>query len=543
MPDAPAPGRRAVVYARYSSDLQSDRSIDDQVALCRAHALREGLTVGRVYADHARTSASLHGRDGILELMVDAKARAFDAVVVESLDRISRDQEDLTGVFKRLDFAGIAILAVHDGRADAVQVGLRGLMGGLFLADLKHKTRRGLQGVIRDGRCAGGRSYGYARVPGQPGVLTIVGHEAETIRRIFALYADGTAPRTIAGLLNADGVPAPRGIRWNASTFNGSPERGYGLLRNPLYQGRIAWNRVRMVRDPDTGRRVNRENPPEQWQWAEAPHLRIVPPALWDRVQARLEAQSRGHPARMDRAPRRPFSGLVRCGSCGGAMVVHDRAGAAVRIRCATARESGSCANTARYRIDRIEAAIFADLRDRLAHPRYLAEFVRAHAEERRRIAAEARRDVAALDRAAATTAARYARLVDMYARGLTDGPAAEADILAAKAAMREAEAARAEAGRPEVVVALHPATVATYAAALDTLSAHLAMPGTPFDPRAVQALRTLISAIVVHKPAAGEDAAVDVHGRLAALLGPDADKVGGVVVARGGLEPPTPRL
>ena len=221
-------GLRAALYARFSTDLQSDRSIDDQLALCREHAGRLGLTVVATYTDRARTSASLIGRDGILRLMEDARAGRFDLVVVEALDRLSRDQEDLAGIHKRLDFGGIGIEAVHDGRADAIQVGIRGLVGHLFLADLKHKVRRGMQGVVRDGRSAGGRAYGYAPVPSQPGELTVVEAEAAVVRRIFGEYLAGDTPRTIAGRLNAEGVPPPRGARWNASGMpmerNSSPQ-------------------------------------------------------------------------------------------------------------------------------------------------------------------------------------------------------------------------------------------------------------------------------------------------------------------------------
>ncbi|MCE8422257.1 recombinase family protein, partial [Rhodovulum sulfidophilum] len=125
-------------------------------------------------------------------------------------------------------------------------------------------------GVIRDGRHAGGQTYGYRGVPGEPGKREIVAHEAEIIREIFAAYVEGKSPRTIAGELNARGIAAPRGPKWNASTLNGNPQRGYGILRNPMYDGRLVWNRVTMVRDPDTGRRVNRENPLDARQEVEA---------------------------------------------------------------------------------------------------------------------------------------------------------------------------------------------------------------------------------------------------------------------------------
>jgi hypothetical protein len=50
-------------------------------------------------------------------------------------------------------------------------------------------------------------------------------------------------------------------------------------------------------------------------------------------------------------------------------MSVHDRKGGAIRIRCSTARESGSCSNTGYYRLDQIEQAVIGQLAEHLAQP------------------------------------------------------------------------------------------------------------------------------------------------------------------------------
>ncbi|MGP3725947.1 recombinase family protein [Cereibacter sphaeroides] len=537
-------GRRAAIYARYSTELQDGRSIDDQVALCREHAARSGLTVVATYDDRAKTSASIFGRDGLARMMEQARARQFDVVIVEALDRLSRDQEDLAHIHKRLSFARIDILTVHEGVADSVSVGLRGLMGTMFLEALKAKTRRGLAGVIRDGRHAGGQTYGYRVVPGEPGKREIVAHEAEIIREIFAAYVEGKSPRTIAGELNARGIAAPRGPKWNASTLNGNPQRGYGILRNPMYDGRLVWNRVTMVRDPDTGRRVNRENPLDARQEVEAEHLRIVPRPLFEAAVRRHAQQAEAvRTGKITKAPPRPFSGLIRCACCGGGMSIHDRCGEAIRIRCSTANESGSCENKARYRLEKIEEAIFHRLRAQLDRPDYLKEFVRVYAEERRRLTETARRDRARLERAAADSRARYMRLVDMMARGLIEGEEADAQVLQAKQA---AEMARSEleiASSEDNVVELHPQATAAYMRAIADLSAALQRGDGTFDATSVEALRRIITEITVHPKDETGDVLVEVRGNMERLLGIDQQIVGGPMVARGGLEPPTPRL
>jgi site-specific DNA recombinase len=139
--------KRAVVYARFSSEKQSDRSIEDQVELCRAFCEREGLRVVSVYDDRAISGASTVNRAGWLKLMRDSTNDKFDVVVSESLDRISRDQEDLARIYKRLRFKQIEIWTVQDGRAGEIHVGVKGLLGALYLKDLAQKTKRGQAGV------------------------------------------------------------------------------------------------------------------------------------------------------------------------------------------------------------------------------------------------------------------------------------------------------------------------------------------------------------------------------------------------------------
>ena len=100
---------RTAIYARFSTELQHERSIEDQFALCRAYAAKNGLEVAAVYDDRARSGASILGRDGLMRMMDAARDGAFDVILVEALDRLSRDQEDLAGIWKRLNFLGIEL--------------------------------------------------------------------------------------------------------------------------------------------------------------------------------------------------------------------------------------------------------------------------------------------------------------------------------------------------------------------------------------------------------------------------------------------------
>ena len=170
-------------------------------------------------------------RAGVQALLGDALRRRFDVVLTESLDRLSRDQEDIAGFYKRTLFAGIKIVTLAEGEISELHVGLKGTMGALYLKDLALKTRRGLEGRVRAGRSGGGLCYGYkiARetdAAGNPirGGRVIDEAEAEVIRRIFRDYAAGRSSRAIAWALNKDGIPGPFGHAWGPSTIHRQPE-------------------------------------------------------------------------------------------------------------------------------------------------------------------------------------------------------------------------------------------------------------------------------------------------------------------------------
>ena len=162
------------LYARYSSELQRDASIEDQLRLCRERARREGWRIADSYSDRSISGSSLI-RPGIQALMEDAQRRRFDIVLAEALDRISRDQEEIAGVYKRLTFAGVRMVTLSEGDITELHIGLKGTMGALYLKDLADKTKRDLRGRIEDGKSGGGNSYGYR-------VVRKTGENGEPIR-------------------------------------------------------------------------------------------------------------------------------------------------------------------------------------------------------------------------------------------------------------------------------------------------------------------------------------------------------------------------
>ena len=207
----------AAIYARYSSDLQRDASIEDQIRLCKERAKREGWRVVNCYTDHAISGASLI-RPGMQMLLQDAQAGKFDVIVAEAIDRLSRDQEDIAHIYKRTRFASVRIVTLSEGDVNELHIGLKGTMGALFLKDLADKTRRGLRGRVEAGKSGGGNSFGYDVVrrldaEGLPvrGERKINAAQAGIVRRIFNDYAAGKAPQAIAKQLNKEAVAGPSG--------------------------------------------------------------------------------------------------------------------------------------------------------------------------------------------------------------------------------------------------------------------------------------------------------------------------------------------
>jgi site-specific DNA recombinase len=148
---------RAAIYARYSSNRQSEASIEDQVRMCRKLIDDRGWGEVLVYSDAAISGASTL-RPGYQKMLEDARNGAFDVLVAEALDRLSRDQEDVAGLYKQLSFAGVTLVTRSEGEVNELHVGLKGTMNALFLKDLAEKTRRGIEGCVLDGKSGGGRA-------------------------------------------------------------------------------------------------------------------------------------------------------------------------------------------------------------------------------------------------------------------------------------------------------------------------------------------------------------------------------------------------
>jgi site-specific DNA recombinase len=518
--------KRAAIYARFSSDLQSDRSIDDQLAICRAKAKRDGMKVVASFHDRAKSGASIFGRQGLADLMAAAKTSDFDVVIVESLDRLSRDQEDMAAIFKRLSFVGVDLLTIHEGKADQMQVGIRGIVSALYLTDLAHKVRRGAAGNIREGKHAGGLAYGYNVTLGKPGEWTVNEDQAAIVRRIYAEYIAGERTPAIAQRLNAEGIKPPRGRYWQPGALTGSNMRHNGILGNEIYCGRLVWNRVRMIKDPETGNRVSRANPEAEWHRVDVPHLAIITPEQFEQVAAIKSGRRLSAPA-LRRKPKAMLSGLLKCGTCGGGMSIKGRDRGGARIICTAFHNVRACTNNRTYYQHHIDETVLRGLREHLIDPKAIRHFLKVYHEERKRLSGQAVSIRAGIERRLGENRRKAQRLTDAMLDSDAPVSAFTGKIAALEAERVELNGELAGLAAPANVVALHPAAQEHYLQLVDNLAA--AVKARSGDSEMVASIRELIDSVTVHRTEPGEPVRLKVNGRLAALLGAPAFPEGSV--------------
>ncbi|WP_422368603.1 recombinase family protein [Pelagibius sp.] len=493
----------SVVYARYSSDNQRDASIEDQIRLCRAFIASKGWTDREVYSDRALSGTSTL-RPAYQQLLTDAQAGAFEVVVSEALDRLSRDQADVASLFKQLQFLGIKLVTLAEGEISELHVGLKGTMNALFLKDLAQKTRRGLEGRVRQGKSGGSLCYGYKIVravnaDGSPlrGDRTIEPNEAAIIRRIFQAFAAGRSPASIDKELNAEQIPGPRSKAWRDTAIRGHATRGTGILNNELYIGRLIWNRQRYLKDPATGKRQARLNPPETWIVEDVPELRIVDDDLWQQAKDRqqvIAAQPAVQKIKASgfwtrRRARHLLTGLVFCGSCGGRFAAVGRD----YLACSAARKLGQCDNKRGIKRPDMEAIILGSLRARLMQPDLVKEFIAAyHAEVN-----QARHGIEQARRGKERELAKVSQQLDGLVAAIAEGLRASSlqqklNDLEARKEMLIGEIAEVPPSAPR----LHPKLAEVYARKVEDLHAALAQPEE--REAALSCLRNLIERVVV---------------------------------------------
>jgi len=338
--------------------------------------------------------------------------------------------------------------------------------------------------------------------------------EARIVERILRDFIAGVSPKQIAKNLNREGIAGPFGGAWSPSTIYGNAKRGSGILNNELCLGRLVWNRLRYVKNPDTGKRVSRLNPASEWTRTEVPQLRIVSDELWDAAKHRQEngrkgIRSVGNPVGA-RRPQYLFSGLTKRGVCGAGFIMTGKHS----LGCFGARDQGRCDNHQTIRRDEIEARVLKALQEKLLNQELFEEFRDEFTREMNRLRMERRASLSSAKRDVERIGTRIKKLLNLMLDDEIAVDEGKAEIKTLDARRQELQAQLETADEPPPL--LHPEMAELYRQKVTTLAQALEHPETRTE--STEALRALIDAIVLTPAENG--LRIELKGNLAAMLG-----------------------
>ncbi len=350
-----------------------------------------------IYADDRISGAEFRDRPGLFKLLANLKD--LDAVVMSEISRLGRDMWKNAKVLESIiNGSRVRVFYYLSDKEELLDTPEQRLMVQLssFASEMERvktgeRTRDALRRKAAAGYSAGGQCFGYESVPVMGTAVNgeavrlhvdyrIKEDEAEIVRAIFGMYADGHGLTAIAKALNGDPRYADKNLKYFAGRTPRAPQNGTGswcptCIRAMLYRSRYAgvleYGHMRSVRDVErASRRIKNPNTREIIR-VERSDLRIIDAELWDKVQARLKAiretyirsnngQLWGRPE-TGRESRYLLSGLAVCALCGSNItVVGGQKRSHYYYGCSYYQNRGCkvCANDTRARRDDVDAAV-----------------------------------------------------------------------------------------------------------------------------------------------------------------------------------------
>ena len=332
--------KTAAIYARYSSDRQTEQSIDGQIHVCMEYAERNGIIIVGTYIDRAMTGTN-DNREQFQKMLKDSDKKAWDYVLCYKLDRFSRNKYEIAIHRKHLKDNGVKILSAMENIPETPEgVLLESLLEGMnqyFSEELSQKTLRGLRETRIKGNFTGGRiNFGY-RVKNQKAV--IYEEEAAIVREIFSRYANGAKLIDLTNELNERGI-LNKGKKFSTSVL-------YYMLENEKYIGL------------HTNRGMTYDNI----------FPAIVSKEVFDTVQKRILANKYGkHVPDIDYL----LKGRVFCGYCGKPL--HSATGTSANgtiwryYKCGSIKKRTGCQNES-LKKEQLEQIVLDTLKKALTEP------------------------------------------------------------------------------------------------------------------------------------------------------------------------------
>jgi len=229
---------KAVIYARYSSDGQSEEPIDAQLRVCTEYAQKSGMTVIGSYIDRAVTGKN-DQRPEFQKMMKATASRQFDVILVWKYDRFARSRYDSAMHKQTAKKNGVKTISVTELLPDnSASIILESVIDGFseyFSAQLSENVIRGM-----DERALKCEDLGVAPPPG----YKVVEHHyvvdedmRPLIERIFEMYSKGFLAREIIEEVNAKGFRNHKGKQLTKQML-------HRLLKSRKYIGEYKWRDI-----------------------------------------------------------------------------------------------------------------------------------------------------------------------------------------------------------------------------------------------------------------------------------------------------------
>ena len=225
--------KTAVIYARYSSDSQTEQSIEGQLRVCQDFAKNNEILIVDTYIDRAMTGTN-DLRPDFQRMIKDSNKKQWDYVLVYKLDRFSRNKYETTIHKHTLSNNGIKVISAMENIPDTPEgIILESLLEGMnqyYSAELSQKVHRGLNESYIKGQYTGGNQiYGY-RVENKKNVFDET--ESEIVKEIFSRFAKGETGKSIADNLISRGIRTKKGHYLDDKKI-------YKIIANTKYIGKV----------------------------------------------------------------------------------------------------------------------------------------------------------------------------------------------------------------------------------------------------------------------------------------------------------------
>lgn len=293
------------------------------------------------YIDDGYTGTNFN-RPGFEKLRSDIEAGLISVVIVKDLSRLGRHMPKVTELIQEyFPSKRVRFIAIDDNidkqffdldTSEEMMIDMKNMFNGFYPKDISKKVRSTFRTKQHAGQFIGAFAcYGYRKDPANHNHLIIDEPAAEIVRRIFSLYLSGKGQKTIAKILNDDGILCPSeykkmcGLNYhNSKRLEHTTYWTYSSIRNILrhriYTGTMVQNTS--FRQICNNKAIRL--PKEQWIIVPNTHEAIIDQEMFDQVQELLSHHNR--PSSLNQNIH-IFAGLLKCGDCGRAMVKINRRG------------------------------------------------------------------------------------------------------------------------------------------------------------------------------------------------------------------------